>query len=94
MIKNILLLSITIFILSGCMGKEKKEEWTAWIYPDKQNTKRSLKGNTFKTLEECRKSSLLKMKELDIENSGDYNCGLNCKFHEGMKTEVCEKMAK
>lgn len=94
MIKNILLLSITIFVLSGCMGKDNNEEWTSWIYPDKQNIKRSLKGNTFKTLKECKEASLLKMKALGIEKSGDYNCGLNCKFHEGMKTEVCEKMTK
>ena len=94
MIKNISLLALMALLFSGCMGAEKKEEWTTWVYPDKQNNKRSFKGDTFKTLEECRTSALVKMKELGVEESGDYQCGLNCTFHEGMKTEICEKMTK
>lgn len=94
MIKNILLLCTTIFLFSGCFGEEKQQEWTSWVYPDKNNIKRSLKGKTFKTLEECREASLAKLQELDVEAGGDYNCGLNCNYHEGMKTEICEKMTK
>lgn len=39
MIKNLLLASCTIFLLSGCFGGEKENKWTAFIYPDKEDMK-------------------------------------------------------
>lgn len=93
--KTIILSILSIFVLSGCFGVGNNEqEWTSLIYPDKNNTKRSKKFAIFKTLEECKKSSLEELKNLGLETRGDYQCGLNCKYHEGMKLDICEKLEK
>ncbi|AXH15242.1 hypothetical protein CRU99_03915 [Malaciobacter mytili] len=92
MLKLALVATSTIFLFSGCFNQNVKEEWTSFIYPDKENTKRSMKSGVYATLNECKEASLNKLKSLGLE--GDYICGLNCTFNEEMKTEVCKKMAK
>ncbi len=93
MLKNLLLLTATTLILSGCFGEEKEAQWTAYIYPDKENTKRSVKSPiTFKTLKECKEASIEQINNQNLKNSAIFKCGLNCSWHDGMKIEVCEKM--
>lgn len=93
MIKNLLLVTCVSIVLSGCIGGEKEEKWTSFIYPDKENTKRSLKSPvTFNTLQECKDETIKQMTSQNLMEVGIFKCGLNCKFHEGMKVEVCEKM--
>jgi len=93
MYKNLLLLTITAFVFSGCFDEKEEERWNSFIYPDKQNTKRNLKSPiTFKSQQECQIESEKQLEILNITNLGTYKCGLNCGFNEGMKLEVCEKM--
>ena len=92
-VKNILMLAFIIVLFSSC-GSKTKDEWTSWIYPDKNNTKRSMNNGIFDTLEECKISSLLKLKQLNMSTSGDYACGLDCTFNAGMNTQICSKMSK
>ena len=94
MIKNILLISATTLLLSGCFTDQSAEVWTSWIYPDKTNTKRSLQLGQFSTLEQCRGVSLDKLTSLNLSDRGDYKCGLRCAYNEGLKTLICEKTAK
>lgn len=93
MFKNLLLLTTTALLFTGCFGEKKEEKWNSFIYPDKQNTKRSLKSPiTFASLNECQIESEKQLKILKITDVGTYKCGLNCGYHDGMKLEVCEKM--
>lgn len=93
MLKNFIFIGFTALLLSGCFGDDKEENWTAFIYPDKNDTKKFVKSPvTFKTLEECKKISILEIKEQNLEGIAFFKCGLNCTFHEGMKTEVCQEM--
>ncbi len=93
MLKNLLLLSTIALLFTACIGQEKEHNWHSFIYPDKQNTKRSLKSPmVFKSLQECQIESEKQLKILKITEVGTYKCGLNCEFHDGMKLEVCEKM--
>ncbi len=95
MTKTILLSTLALFLLTGCLGGDSsKQEWTSLIYPDKNNTKRSKKFATYPTLEECRKGSLEELRKQDLTTRGDYQCGLNCEYHEGMKVDICEKLSK
>ena len=92
MFKNILLIALSI-VFTACVGDKEEEKWNSFIYPDKQNNKRSLKSPIiFKSLEECQKESLKQLEILNFSKVGTYKCGLNCGYHEGMKLEVCEKM--
>lgn len=93
--KTIIFSVLAIFVLAGCFGEgSSKQEWTSLIYPDKNNTKRSKKYNVYKTLEECRKGSIEELNRLELSLTGDYQCGLNCKYHDGMKLDICEKLSK
>lgn len=92
--KTIIFASLSLFLFAGCFGDADPEQWTSLIYPDKNNTKRSKKHGIYPTLEECRKSSLQELSNLDLKEIGTYQCGLNCNYHEGMKLDICEKTTK
>lgn len=92
---NIFLTIAITLIFGGCFGKnESKEQWTSFIYPDINNTKRSKEHGIYNTLEECKKASTLELINLGLKDRGDYKCGLNCEYHEGMKSDICEKLTK
>lgn len=93
MFKNILFIGFIALLLNGCFGKKQEEKWTAFIYPDKNDSKKYIKSPiTFSSLEECKKISILEIKNQNLEELAFFKCGLNCNFHEGMKTEVCQEM--
>lgn len=94
MLKTLLATLMIASVFVGC-GERGPEKWTAYIYPDKTNTKRSMElEGLYDTLDECRAAAKDKLKALDLLQRGDFQCGLHCKYHEGMKTEICEKMTK
>lgn len=91
--KTILLSALSVFLLTGCLGgADGEKKWTALIYPDKDNNKRSKKLGIYLSLEECRKASKLELSNLGLETRGSYQCGLNCEYHEGMKLDICESL--
>lgn len=93
MFKNILLITCFAFVINGCFGGDTEEKWTAFIYPDKNDTKKNIKSPmTFPTLEECKKASVLEIKKQNLEDIAMFKCGLNCKYHDGMKMEICQEM--
>ncbi len=94
MIKNLLLITTTAFLLAGCFGPKEAEVWTAWIYPDKTNNKRSMELGQFPSLKECVAESKDKLETLGLLQRGDYKCGLRCVYNEGLKTLICEKTSK
>lgn len=93
--KTIILAATAVFLFTGCLGgADEKEEWTSMIFPDKENSKRSKKFAIYATLEECQKGSKDELARLGLSDRGDYKCGLNCGYHEGMKLDICEKLVK
>ncbi|GGD45276.1 hypothetical protein GCM10012288_19510 [Malaciobacter pacificus] len=93
MLKNLLILATASVLFSGCFGEKEEENWTAFIYPDKENTKRSVKSPvTFKTLQECKDESIKQINNQNLQKSAIFKCGLNCGWHEGMQVEICQKM--
>ena len=94
MIKNALLAATAMVLLAGCFGSDKPKKWTSYIYPDKNNTKRSMDNGIFDSLEQCQEASLNKLQMLKLDTRGDYRCGLDCEYHEGMKTQICKEMKK
>lgn len=109
MLKNTLLIIVVALLFSGCFGSEDKESsndkvtvetietnesWTAWVYPDVSNIKRSLELGQYPSLEQCKTASLSKLEALKLTQRGTYKCGLNCSYNEGLKTLICEKLSK
>ncbi len=93
MYKNLLALTAVALVFTGCWSEKPEEKWYSFIYPDKTNSKRSLKSPVFfNTLQKCQEESKNQLAILKLSDIGTYKCGLNCEFHDGMKLEVCEKM--
>lgn len=93
MIKNLLLITCATVLLTGCLGEKEEDKWASFIYPDKENTKRNLKSPmSFPSLQECKDQSIQQLEKMKLSEIGTFKCGLNCKFHDGMKLEICEKM--
>ena len=93
MIKNLALLALTATLFSGCLfGDKDPDVWTAYLYPDKDNTKRTvIVPVKYPTFETCKEASLDLLKKRGLEDSGTFKCGKNCEYHEGMKIDICEE---
>ncbi len=84
-----LIILVLIFTIS-CTDDSKKV-WVGMIYPGglgAPNIKFEL-GN-YETLEQCRDATKTKLKAMQIESSGDYQCRKNCKTGE-YGNEECEE---
>ncbi len=73
----------------------KEDKWEGFVYPDKNNLTKHISLGVFQSLENCRAAALQKLSQVSSVEKGDYECGLNCEFREGMgDLQVCEKTAK
>lgn len=84
MIRLIIVVAIG-YIFTGCFS----EEWKGWIYPDANNLSSSQYIGSFKSIEECRNSAVGRLRSMNRQSSGDYECGLNCRSEYGVN--ICEK---
>lgn len=89
---KLLLSSITIALLFSACDSDSKKSWTPFIYPDKNNQKRSMQLTDANSLQECKEISSKKLLSLGLKDVGSSKCGLNCTYHEGMKQLICEEM--
>jgi len=83
------ILVLTLVFLNGC-----GDSWKGWIYTDKTDLTHSISIGEFNTLEECRKSARDELSDHNALYSGDYECGLNCKYNSAMDINVCEDTVK
>ena len=75
MLKNLILIGCIAVLFNGCFGKKKEEKWTAFIYPNKEDTKKNIKSpTTFGSLEECKNVSILEIKNQNLENIAFFFC--------------------
>lgn len=83
-----------VLMFTGCSNSNSsgQEVWTAFIFPDKTNIKRSMEHGQFPTLQACQEGAVLKLQEINASETGFSECGLNCSFHDGMKATVCERV--
>lgn len=70
-------------------------EWAAIVYPDRNDRTRFYVTPRFKTFENCRESAIERMKSIEIETGGDYECGYKCELDgDPRRMNVCEKVQK
>jgi hypothetical protein len=62
----------------------RAEVWTGTIYRDRTDLARSSTIGTFDSLESCRQACQSALAEWGAAESGDYECGLNCKPKNGI----------
>lgn len=84
---TLLLLTVALVVF-GCF----KEEWEGVVYPNKSNSYDYKYIGVYESLESCRAASLDMLYKLNATEKGEYECGLNCKYKDGMGSiKVCEK---
>ena len=54
-------------------------DWRGDVYPDRSNLNQSRFIGTFDSLDACREAALDALRQLGASDSGDYECGKNCK---------------
>ena len=83
-----LLSLVVVLVLSGCF----KEEWEGFVYPNKNDLTVHKNIGVYKSLESCRTAAWDMLSRLNATEGGDYECGLNCEYRDGMGSiKVCEK---
>ena len=65
------------------------ERWDGYVYPDRSNlTNFRSAGKGFGSLGECRAACVSMIRSNNWQNA-DYECGLNCKYKDGIN--ICKK---
>tara|TARA_B100002003_G_scaffold8397_1_gene7413 strand:- start:476 stop:754 length:279 start_codon:yes stop_codon:yes gene_type:complete len=83
-----ILLLVVVLSLSGCFH----EKWEGFVYPNKNDLTAHINIGIYETLDQCRTASLQTLSRLHAIKSGDYECGLNCKWGAGIGSiKICEK---
>ena len=82
--KNIVVLAAISLLIFSCA---KHDEWITIVYQSKQKLF-EYKAGLSTTLKECKEEGVKSLKGLGIEDTGTFECGLNCKS-EGILL-VCE----
>lgn len=70
-------LFISFIILGGC-----SKVWSGFVYPHRDNLPEYISIGEFKSLEACRIAANAKLRSIGVLDSGEYECGLNCKRNE------------
>ena len=83
--KILVLMVLILGVITGC----SKEEWSGFVYPNKNNLSDHRNIGTYSSLEQCRDAALSLMSSSNWFN-GDYECGLNCKSS-SYGVMVCDK---
>lgn len=83
--KNI---TVLIFVLPLAVWGCFQEEWTGFVYPDKNNLQVHREIGTYSSLEQCRDVAHDTIHNAKWNNA-DYECGLNC--DRSSLPMICEK---
>ena len=65
--------------------------WTGWVYPDASNLTVEVKLGEFPDFEQCQATAIAALRSLGAAESGDYECGRQCKFRPELGLNVCKE---
>ena len=87
-------LPLVLFLLQAGCG-DRPGEWCMIIYPNRTDRTRFVVTPRFQTFSYCRESALERMKQLGIEKTGDYECGLRCELDgDPHRMNICEEIRR
>lgn len=72
----------------------QEERWEGFVYPNKLNLTINQSIGEFESLKSCRSASQQMLYQLNAQNSGDYECGLNCEYSSTYGINICEETQK
>lgn len=82
---------VLLIILSTHLSSCKTDKWEAIVYDDKSNLIEYKILGVYGSLATCRNKAVSYLNNAGLQSAGDYECGLNCEFREGLaNTRICE----
>jgi len=69
-------LIIMLLLLAGC--DDRPGEWSMIVYPNRADRTKFVVTPRFKTAEYCKEAAIERMNTLQLNGSGDYECGYKC----------------
>lgn len=85
-----ILFCFIVMLLFGISGCSSSDNWRGYIYPDKDHLTEDVFIGEFDSLESCRARALSELEKINALDSGDYECGLNCR-KDDYGLEVCKE---
>lgn len=82
-----LLAMLAVSTLTAC----ESHPWTGFVYPDRANLLDHRELGAFRTLDDCRASANLYLRDIAATESGTYECGRNCRRRDGLTVLVCDE---
>jgi hypothetical protein len=84
-------LSVAATLLAAC----QKDEWEGFVYPSRNDLTEHVSVGVFESLDACRGAVRAIMEQNGWQETGDYECGLNCKtFLDGSTLKICEETSR
>ncbi len=75
-------------LLAGC----RQDRWAGFVYPDRGNLTVHREIGEFTTLETCRIAARKYLSDLGAIDTGDYECGKNCRSRRDLPgIKVCKE---
>jgi len=87
-------LTVILFIFSPLQGCNQNN-WTGFVYLDKENPEMFKKTEIFKTYDNCRSAAWTLLLEANAVDKGYIECGMNCEVNLVATTGYsCEKIVR
>ncbi len=86
-------LLLAFLLLMGC--DDAPGEWSAIVYPDRNDRTHFDVTSRFKTLSYCREAAIERTKAIQVGAGGDYACGYQCELSgDSHRMNVCKETRK
>lgn len=87
------LLALPLLLLAGC--DSRPDQWDAFIYPDAADLSDFERIAGFKSFELCQRAAIDRMRSIQVESGGDYECGHKCEADPAIGgLNVCKETRK
>lgn len=87
---RIALLSFLTTLAAGC----SQASWRGFVYPDKSNLSDWRELGSFPTLDDCRASAALYLRDMHATEEGTYECGRNCRRRATTGLNECDETTR
>jgi hypothetical protein len=86
-------LFLVFLLLAAC--DDAPGEWSAIVYPDRNDRTQFSVTPRFKTFSYCRDQAIERMKAIQVNSGGDYECGFQCELGgDPHRMNVCKEIRK
>ena len=84
---------LALFMTSAC--NRGPDQWDAFVYPNRSDLTQNETIKGFKSFELCQQAAISRMRIIEVEEGGDYECGYRCKPDAGLGgINVCKETRK